>query len=36
MQNQSHKIMANFMTRFIHVSVARGFYTWVDEVREHN
>lgn len=27
--------MANFITRFIHVSVAKGFYTWLDEVKEH-
>jgi hypothetical protein len=26
--------MANFITRFIHSSVARGFYTWLDEVKE--
>ena len=35
MNHQNHKIMANFIARFIHVSVARGFYTWLDDLKEH-
>lgn len=26
--------MANFISRFIHSSQARGFYTWIDVVKE--
>lgn len=26
--------MANFISRFIHSSIARGFYTWVDVIKE--
>jgi chromosome segregation ATPase len=34
LQQQSHKIMANFIARAIHSSTARGFYTWLDNLRE--
>lgn len=27
--------MANFISRFIHSSLARGFYTWTDVLKEH-
>lgn len=27
--------MANFIARFIHSSMARGFYTWLDDVKEN-
>ncbi len=26
--------MANFISRFIHSSLARGFYTWLDELKD--
>lgn len=28
--------MANFIARFIHSSMAKGFYTWFDTLKEHN
>lgn len=31
---QSHKIIANFISRFIHSSQARGFYTWLETLKE--
>ena len=34
LQTQSHKIMANFISRYIHSSLARGFFTWVETVKE--
>ncbi len=27
--------MANFITRFVHMSVAKGFYTWYENLKEH-
>ncbi len=36
MQQQSHRIMGNFIARFIHVSLARGFFTWVDKCKDTN
>ena len=27
--------MANFISRFIHTAIARGFYTWLDELKEY-
>jgi hypothetical protein len=27
--------MANFISRFIHSSIARGFYTWLDVLKDH-
>ena len=27
--------MANFISRFIHANTARGFYTWLDVLKEH-
>jgi hypothetical protein len=26
--------MANFISRYIHSSLARGFYTWTDAIKE--
>ena len=34
MQSQSHKIMANFISRYLHSQAAKGFYTWLDNMRE--
>jgi len=34
LQSQSQKILANFIARFIHSAQARGFYTWLDELKE--
>lgn len=34
LQSQSQKILANFIARFIHAAQARGFYTWLDELKE--
>ena len=31
---QSHKVIANFISRFIHSSQARGFYTWLEALKE--
>lgn len=36
MQQQSHRIMGNFISRFIHASIARGFYTWIDKMKDMN
>lgn len=34
LQTQGHKIIANFISRFIHSSLARGFFTWLDALKE--
>ncbi|CDW85127.1 UNKNOWN [Stylonychia lemnae] len=36
LQSQSHKIMANFISRFIYSSQAKGFYTWLDVLKDQN
>jgi hypothetical protein len=35
MQSQAHKIMANFLSRQIHCNQAKGFYTWLDNLKDH-
>ena len=36
MQTQAHKIMANFISRSIHYQQAKGFFTWLENIREQN
>jgi len=34
MKHLNHKIMANFIVRFTHMAVAKGFYTWLDSLKD--
>lgn len=36
MKSLSQRVMANFITRTIHMQAARGFYTWVDVTHNWN
>lgn len=36
MKSLSQRVMANYITRLFNMNMSRGFYTWLEAVKEFN